>query len=334
MKFLLNLFQSRGKIRPIDLTKRFDLIGRVGQGSMSKVWRARDTLTGRTVALKVLDKEKTKRFEARFLATLKKPSEGEVAVSLRHPHIVQTYEFGTTLDKEQFLVMEFIEGVGLSFLVEMQNEVMKAHRLSFIVQLGEAISYFHQQNWIHRDICPRNVVVNEEQQVKLIDFGLAVPNTAPFQVPGNRTGTANYMAPELIKRQKTDQRIDCFSYAVTCFEMYTRRYPWDAGETLDMAMQHINQPPLDIRKLKPDIDPQVADAIMKGLQTNPADRWRSVDEMLAPLKEAENRLKDSTGKQAGQAESKTDERKSRDKKSSDLGQRSPEQEGRKRRSEL
>ena len=290
MNFLRKLFQSRGRPRPVDLTKRFDLIGRVGQGSMSKVWRARDTLTGRTVALKVLDKEKTKRFEARFAAALKKPSEGAIAVSLRHPNVVQTYEFGTTLQGEEFLVMEFIEGVGLSFLVDAQNEAMQTHRMSLMVQLGDAISYFHQQNWIHRDICPRNVVVNEEYVVKLIDFGLVVPNTAPFQAPGNRTGTANYMAPELIRRLKTDQRIDCFSYAVTCFEMYARRLPWDAGETLEMAMQHINQPPVDLRELVPGIDSQVADAIMKGLEINPADRWRSIDLMVNEFKEADARM--------------------------------------------
>ncbi len=290
-KFIKNLFEGKKRVPRTDITRRFELIGRVGQGSMSRVWRARDTFSGKIVALKVLDKEKTKRFEARFAPELKKPSEGEVALALRHPNIVTTYEFGMTLEGEQFLVMEFVDGLGLSYLVDVQNDMMQKYRLSFMIQLGEAIRYFHEQNWIHRDICPRNVMVTDlDRQVKLIDFGLVVPNTAPFQAPGNRTGTANYMAPELIKRQRTDQRIDVFSFAVTCFEMYTRRYPWAAAESLEMVLQHINSPPLDIREAVPGIDEQVATAIMKGLNTNPKDRWPAIDPMLYQFREAQERL--------------------------------------------
>ena len=108
--------------------------------------------------------------------------------------------------------MEFIDGVSLSYLVDMQNQTMKDNRLRFMLEFGDAIYYFHKQGWIHRDICPRNVLLDTSYQIKLIDFGLAVPNTEPFRKPGNRTGTVSYMAPELIKRQPTDQRIDIFSF--------------------------------------------------------------------------------------------------------------------------
>lgn len=289
---LKQFFQQKPRITKTDITKRFDLIGRVGQGSMSKVWRARDTMSGRMVALKVLDKEKTQKLEARFTGR-NKPSEGEIAMQLKHPNVVQTLEHGMTKDNEPFLVMEFIEGVSMSYLVDVQNDRMKNFRLNYIIQLGEALEYFHQRNWIHRDLCPRNIMVTEDNQVKLIDFGLVVPNTSAFQAPGNRTGTANYMAPELIKRQRTDQRIDVFSYAVTCYEMYARRYPWDAGETLEMVMQHINNPPVDIREVVKDIDDQVADTIMKGLETIPANRWSRISDMLQEFRAAETRLKKS-----------------------------------------
>lgn len=287
---LKQFFQHKPRITKTDITKRFDLIGRVGQGSMSKVWRARDTMSGKMVALKVLDKEKTIKLEARFTGR-NKPSEGEIAMQLRHPNVVQTLEHGVTKDNEPFIVMEFVEGVSMSYLVDVQNDRMKKYRLNYIIQLGEALEYFHQKNWIHRDLCPRNIMVNEDNQVKLIDFGLVVPNTSAFQAPGNRTGTANYMAPELIKRQRTDQRIDVFSYAVTCYEMYAKRYPWDAGETLEMVMQHINNPPTDIREVVKDIDEQVADTIMKGLETVPANRWSRISEMLQEFRAAETRLK-------------------------------------------
>jgi len=290
MKFLKKLFEKKPKVVRTDVTKRFDLVGRVGQGSMSKVWRANDTVSGRQVAVKVLDKYKTARFEARFPG-LNKPSEGEIAVQLKHKHIVNTLEFGTTIDDEQFLVMEFVEGVSLSYLVDMQNETMVKNRLKFILQLGEGIQYFHEAGWIHRDICPRNVVVDPEGVVKLIDFGLVVPNTPMFQQPGNRTGSASYMAPELIKRQKTDQRIDVFAYAVTCFEMFSKKHPWDTGETLEAVLQAINQPPKDVRELAPGIDEQIAETIMKGLEKHPDDRWQSIEEMMHPIREARQRLK-------------------------------------------
>ncbi len=283
------LFSKKKSHERTDISRRFNLIGRVGQGSMSKVWKATDLQTGRLVALKVLDKEKTAKFEARFQG-LQKPTEGEVAMSLNHPNIVKTYEFGWTLEDEMFLVMEFVEGVGLALLVDLQNEEMKRYRLRYMIQIGEALNHFHQQNWIHRDICPRNVMISDEKTAKMIDFGLVVPNTPPFCKPGNRTGTASYMAPELIKRQTTDQRLDVFSYAVTCFEMYTKRFPWDAAMTIDAVLQHINKPPIPLSTLVPTVDKQIEAAIMKGLAASPDDRWQTVSEMVGEIREAEARM--------------------------------------------
>lgn len=285
MNILQKLFQRKPKVAKVDIRRRFELVCRVGQGSMSKVWRARDAITGRVVALKVLDKAKTYRLERRFVG-MNRPSEGAVASSLKHPNIVRTLEAGITTDDEQFLVMEFVEGVGLSYLIDVQNERMQQHRVSYMVQLGDAIDYLHRHHWIHRDVCPRNVIINEEDQVKLIDFGLVVPNTEPFRAPGNRTGTPLYMAPELIKRQKTDERIDIFSFAVSCFEMYSRLMPWPAGDTLESVMQHINKPARDIRGLLPDIDPGIADVIMRGLELDPDRRWRSARQMTDALRES------------------------------------------------
>ena len=291
MNFLKDLFANKNKpkLEKTDLTKRFDLMSRVGQGSMSKVWKARDTKTSRIVAVKVLDKEKTEKLEARFKG-LEKPTEGEIAVQLKHKNIVDTLEHGLTKDKEQFLVMEFVDGAGLSFFVDMQNDTLKANRLDFMIQLASGIEQFHNENWIHRDICPRNVMVTSDNVVKLIDFGLVVPNKPEFRRPGNRTGTANYMAPELVKRQATDQRLDVFSFAVTCFEMYTQQFPWESARTLDAVVQHINNPPKRISEFLPDIDAKIEKAIMKGLATSPDDRWQTIGAMKRQLIEAKERV--------------------------------------------
>ena len=318
MKFLDKLINKQPDIEKTDVPKRFELIGRVGQGSMSKVWRANDTISNNVIALKVLDKVKTKRLESRFVG-LNKPIEGEIAMTLDHRNIVRTYEHGWTTNDEQFLIMEFVEGVGLSFLVDVQNETMKKHRLDFIIQLGNAIQYFHEENWIHRDICPRNVMVSDRNIVKLIDFGLVVPNTPDFRKPGNRTGTANYMAPELIKRQRTDQRLDVFSFAVTCYEMFTKQLPWESGETFEAVLQHINQPPIDIRLHEPNILDPVADTIMRGLEVRPEDRWSSVEDMLEQFEEVQDEgiggLKIKKKKPSKSSKSRSSSRSSRSSKS-------------------
>ncbi|HAA59772.1 MAG TPA: serine/threonine protein kinase [Planctomycetaceae bacterium] len=292
LEFLKNLFKKTPKVEKVDLASRFELIGRVGQGSMSKVWRARDPSTDRMYAIKVLDREKTRKLEERFLSKgLERPSEAEVALQLDHPRIVKTLETGTTIDDETFLVMEFVEGVSLSFLIDTQNEHMQQGRLRFLIELGEALEHFHSKHLIHRDICPRNIMLDENYRIKLIDFGLVVPNTPPFQQPGNRTGTANYMAPELMKRKKTDQRLDIFSYAMTCYEMYANRLPWDSvGQTIELMQQRINTPPADIREYVSDIDEDVAETIMRGLESEPSSRWSSASQMVARFRDARERL--------------------------------------------
>lgn len=291
LNFLKQLFDRKPRVVKVDLRSRYEMVGRIGQGSMSQVWRARDPRSNRMYAVKILDMKKTHKLDEKFSAKgLDRPSEGEVAVQLDHPHIVKTYEYGWTIDNEIFLVMEFIEGVSLSFLIDTQNEHMTSGRLRFLIELGEAVEFFHSKNFIHRDICPRNILANEDYRIKLIDFGLVVPNTPPFQQPGNRTGTASYMAPELMKRQKTDHRIDIFSYAMTCFEMFTKRLPWDATETIDMMQQRINVPATDIREMISDIDEDIADTIMGGLASAPDDRWASASQMVARFRDARSRL--------------------------------------------
>jgi serine/threonine protein kinase len=275
---------SKGKKVPrIDLNKRFELIGRMGQGSMSKVWRARDRMTGRTVCLKVLDKVKTARFEQRFPG-LKRPTEGEVLVSLKHPNVVNTYEHGLTLQGEQYLAMELIEGVGLNFLIETKSPQMEGRRVGILVELAEAMEYVHKQGYIHRDICPRNVMVDREGVVKLIDFGLTIPNKPEFCKPGNRTGTTDYLAPEIIKRAATDERVDLFALGVTAYEMFTGTKPWEKAESYQVLLNHMNSPARDPRDFKRDLDKRVAAFLTKAVQRDPASRFQTATEFRAALK--------------------------------------------------
>lgn len=289
MSFLKNLFNKGPRIEKVDVAKRYQLHTRVGQGSMSKVWKATDPANNDLVAVKVIDKAKLARLDQRFVG-MNKPTEGQIAVVLNHPNVVKTHSHGITTEDEQFLIMEYVEGVSMSYLVETQNDRMRENCIWYCIQLGEGLNYLHANDWIHRDLCPRNIVVTSDDIVKIIDFGLMVPFTPEFCKPGNRTGTANYMAPELIMRQPTDQRIDIFSYAVTCFEMYAGQLPWPSADTLENVLQHINNPPEDIFKLTDDLDQQIGDAIMKGLEKRPDDRWRTTRRMVNEFREAAERL--------------------------------------------
>ncbi len=284
--------KAKGPVRPklsvANLDKRFDLLGRTGQGSMSKVFRARDKNTGKTVCLKILDKEKTAKFEARFVG-LNKPSEGEICLMMRHPNIVKTFEYGISTKKEPYLVMEYIDGVGLNFLIETKSQQLEGKRRDYLSQLADGVEYLHRTGFLHRDLCPRNVMVSSEGVVKIIDLGLAIPYKPEFCRPGNRTGTTNYLAPELIKRQNTDHRVDMFSLGVTAYETFLGSLPWDKGVSQEVLLSMMNSQGTDPREVKPDLDDDTYDFLKKAIQRDPRDRFQNptqFKEALAALDES------------------------------------------------
>ncbi|MCS7016447.1 MAG: serine/threonine protein kinase [Gemmatales bacterium] len=288
MSFLDKIFglfasnKTKSSLKPTKLKERFVLESRLGQGSMSRVFRAYDRQLGRRICLKILDKEKTKRFEERFVG-LKKPSEGEICLSLRHRNVVTTYEYGITTEGEQFLVMELIEGLGLNYLIETNSPQIRGKRVAFLVQAAEGLAYVHSQGYLHRDICPRNMMVNQEGVIKLIDFGLAIPNRPEFLRPGNRTGTANYMAPELIKRQATDHRVDLFALGVTAYETMTGKLPWEATQSLQVMLSHLNEPPKHPLEVRPDLDPEMVAFLLKAIDRDRDRRFQTALEFRDAL---------------------------------------------------
>jgi serine/threonine protein kinase len=279
---LKGLFAAGPKVKKVAIAKRFDLLGRTGQGSMSKVWRAYDRQLGRTICLKILDKRKTAEFEGRFPG-LKRPSEGVICLSLRHKNIVQTYEHGISTDNEPFLVMELIDGMGLNFLIETRSPQLEGKRVPILSQIAEGLDYVHKQQYLHRDICPRNIMVTKDGIVKIIDFGLTIPYRPEFCRPGNRTGTVNYMAPELIKRTTTDHRVDLFALGVTAYELYTGTLPWEKTESTQTLVSHMNSPGRDPRDYLPDLHPRIAQFLIKAIERDPRDRFQSAQEFREAL---------------------------------------------------
>jgi len=277
--------KRKEKLPIADMAKRWDLRGRTGQGSMSKVYHAYDKKIGRMVCLKVLDKAKTAKFEERFSNQgLDKPSEGAICMAIKHPNCVATYEHGKTTKGEPYLVMEWIEGLGLNYLIETRSPQLKGNRLNYLKQLCDAVEHLHQQTFLHRDLCPRNVMVTKDGMVKLLDFGLTVPYTPDYCKPGNRTGTADYLAPEIIRRTTTDHRVDVFALGVTAFEIFTNQLPWERSMSSEETLRRrLNTPARDPKDLNPELDDDLCAVLRKAISKEPTARYASAQALRDAL---------------------------------------------------
>ena len=285
MGLLSSLFGGK----KLDYKKRFTLMKAAISGTMSDFYQAKDKETGQIVGLKILDKEKTKLVEERYkqMKGVYKPREGEIAVKMKHPYIVDTFEEGFTTNGEQYLVMEYLEGTGLNNILMIKQDYLAGGRLRYIRQCAEALQAVHKAGYIHRDYCPRNLIFTGDGTIlKLTDFGLSLPNKSPFTDPGNRTGTPNYMAPELVRRRATDERVDIFAFGVTMYELCTRELPWPRGTNGLAAMTH-DQPPEPITTYRPNINPTLAKAIHWCSKADPRDRCPSMSEFLRMIEKLE-----------------------------------------------
>lgn len=267
----------------VDIASRYAILREAVSGTMSNFHMARDRETEQIVGLKILDKAKTDALEARFKG-LDKPTEGEIASAIQHPRIVTTYSHGITTNDEQFIVMEFLDGPGLNSLIIGRSKLLDGNRLTLARQAAEALEAVHNAGFIHRDICPRNFVcAKDATSLKLIDFGLTVPAEKEFMMPGNRTGTPNYMAPEVVRRKPTDQRLDIFAYGVSMYELFAFELPWQRGVDGRAAMAHGLTAPPPLRKYYPKIHPALEAAIHKCMESDPDTRFSSVTQFLKAI---------------------------------------------------
>jgi len=284
------LFGPGGRV---NLERRFSIVCETPQGSMSRVYRAVDKDSGRTICLKVQLPDKHAAAETRA-HRLERPTEGEIAAAVVHPNVVRTYEHGTTTAGERYMVMEFVDGVSLKFIREATSVGIRA-KVKILADAADALAAVHAAGFIHHDVNPNNFLVNRENAVKLIDFGLAVPNTPAFQRPGNRTGMLQYMAPELIRRESTDERIDIFGFGVMAFEFLTDKLPFGGGSSLAQLTQRINAEPLDPAIVNPRLSDDVCDILRKTLVKKRDDRWSRMTTLAKALRSVPARRGDKEG---------------------------------------
>ncbi len=282
--------ESKKKPRKkVNVSKRFELMRRGVSGTMSQFFMAKDRDSDKVIGLKVADSEKTAPFEDRF-RELKKPPEGRIAVEIEHPNVVTTYEYGTTTDGKSYVVMEYIKGKGLHKLLYDRESILEGRRVKLVRQMAESIRAVHRAGFVHRDICPRNFICAPDcESLKLIDFGLTLPDQEVYHQPGNRTGTPLYMAPEIIRRRHTDHRVDIFAFGVTAYQTCTYELPWPVTDTTGLAaLSHDTQKPEDILYYRPRLNKKLAAAIMKCIEANPKDRFRTMDDFLSEIKDCDS----------------------------------------------
>lgn len=280
-----NFFKSMLEGGKVDVQKRYQFMREAVSGTMSEFYMARDRQTDQIVGLKILDRNKTQSLEARFKG-LDKPTEGKIASSFNHPLIVTTLQYGMTTNDEQFIVMEFLDGPGLNSLIVGKSPLLDGNRLTLLRQMAEALKVVHDAGYIHRDICPRNFVcAKDATSLKLIDFGLTVPAERQYMQPGIRTGTPNYMAPEVVRRKPTDKRLDVFALGVSIYEMFAFDLPWVRGSDGLAAMSHGASKPKPVADHYPKIDPRLDAAILKCIENDPDERFQSVDDFLKAIRQ-------------------------------------------------
>jgi serine/threonine protein kinase len=281
---LFDIFKAKVANSGVDISKRYALLREAISGTMSKFYKARDLRTNQVVGLKILDRAKTAAFEERFRG-LKKPSEGELGMQLKHPRLVATLEHGTTTDGSQYIALEFIDGPDFNSLIVGRDPILEGNRVHFIRQAAEAIAAIHAAGFLHRDVCPRNFLLADraKKELKMIDFGLSLPLSPQFQQPGNRTGNPNYMAPEIVRRKTTDQRVDVFAFGVSAYEICTGELPWPRGTTGMAAMSH-DSPPIDIRQHRPKLHPELAKAIHLCVEAEPSRRCPTMEKFLQMIR--------------------------------------------------
>jgi serine/threonine-protein kinase len=287
---LWDKLQSLFKNEKLDVTARFELLGEGFLGTMSKFHKARERRTNRILGLKICDPEKTEFFETRFRG-LGKPSEGEIAASLQHPRIVKTLEYGVTTKGQAYILMEFLPGSGLHTLIRQHNTGLLGRRLDLVRQMAEAIHAVHEAGYIHRDVCPRNFICSEDfTEIRLIDFGLTLPDKPAFRQPGNRTGTPMYMAPEIVRRRATDRRVDIFAFGVSAYQLLTFEHPWPNNDytTGQGALVHDIDPPVPIQQVRPPLDPVLAAAVSDCLEANRDLRPAALDVFLKRIRKVES----------------------------------------------
>jgi hypothetical protein len=261
---------------------KYQILEEIGRGGMATVYRAYDPALDRTVAIKLLSPHLVQEtgFIERFLR------EARAAAQLQHPHIIPIYDVGQAGDCYYF-VMAYLPGPSLRRMIEPGQRLPPARVVAILQQLADALDYAHSKGWVHRDVKPANVILDEQGRAVLTDFGIVRADLGNrLTVTGVVMGTPQYMAPEQVQAAEIDGRTDQYSLGVVAFEMLTGRVPFDAETVTPVLLKQVNEPPPSIVALCPDLSPGVEAVMNRVLGKSPDERYASCGAFVQALQAA------------------------------------------------
>ena len=269
---------------------RYEILKECGNGGMATVYKAKDHVLNRAVAVKVLRDEYTT--DADFIKRFN--TEAQSAASLQHPNIVSIYDVGHEEENNlYYIVMELIKGKTLKEIINKDGTLSWKWAVNIAIQIASALEVAHKNGIIHRDIKPHNIIITEDGVAKVTDFGIAkAVSNSTITAFGTTIGSVHYFSPEQAKGSITDAKSDLYSLGVVMYEMLTGKVPFDADTPVSVALKHMQEEPVAPIEINKEIPTAINDIVMKAMQKDPLARYQSATEMLADLGAA---LKDPDG---------------------------------------
>ena len=266
------------------LAGRYELFERVGEGGMSVVYKAKDKLLNRFVAIKILKPEFIN--DHKFIDSFRR--ESQAAASLSHPNIVNIYDVGRE-GNIHYIVMELIQGKTLSDYIKEQGPMPYPKVIALSKQIAAALAFAHKNHIIHRDVKPHNVMITPNGTAKITDFGIAKAVNAATIVDNTEgiIGSVHYFSPEQARGGYVDEKSDIYSLGIVMYEMLTGRVPFDGDNPVNIALMHINGEMVPPSKLVDGVPPALEHIILKCTDKYPVNRFASADELIEALNNLE-----------------------------------------------
>ena len=268
------------------LNNRYELVEKIGTGGMAIVYRAKDSLLSREVAVKILQPQ----FADNEKAVKRFRHEAKSVASLNHPNIINIFDIGQD-DELEYIVMEYITGQDLKEKISQEGKFNPAKAIKIIKEVCQALIKAHRNNIIHCDIKPHNILLTSDERVKVTDFGIAQAVTDATMVHTESiVGSAHYLSPEQARGSKVTTKSDLYSLGIVLYELVTGELPFEGDNSVSVALKHVKEQPPSPVEYNQDLSPKLVDVILKLLAKNPSDRYNSANELLKDLKEVDESL--------------------------------------------
>lgn len=262
------------------LVDRYEILAKIGAGGMADVYKAKDHILDRVVAIKVLKPEFSE--DVNFVTKFR--TEAQSAGRLEHPNIVNIYDVGSE-NGLHFIVMEHVEGITLKTYIEKKGQLSFKEATSIAIQVARGIEIAHSKEIIHRDIKPQNIIISTEGKVKVTDFGIAKASSSNT-ISADVMGSVHYASPEQTRNGYVDGRSDIYSLGIVMYEMVTGRVPFDGDTTVAVALQHLQEEMVGPSVYAPELPISYEKIVLKCTQKNPDRRYQIIEELLADLRKA------------------------------------------------